>query len=883
MRFYFQLAGLLIVSILKAGSSFDTVSNGAMNADTLLFRANEFFGSAKKQDITTAVSANNISIYAWADQRDGILQVYAQLYDAQGTPIGTNFRVQESENYYTQAYYPSVAAMGDRFLVVWINTVGEYHLSGQLIADDGSFIGSNFSILDDMGRYGYYPSVASNDSLFLVAWSDRRNGSTYDVYAQLIDEDGYKHGDNFKVHSTTQNDAKYYPTCAISPDGVMGFTWYAYNQSFGGYGIGFSCMTNDTLIIDFPDSNFVDNPDVKNAYRPDITYTDSSFILTWYQYNNGYFIAGQVVDRAGHKKGNNFLIDDSYSGSQYYPSVAPLSDTTYTITWWQATSDNHLIYARNFQSDSAIADAFLITPEDESTTHTISGLHTRSNSQGHVSTAWITLPTSSTYNYEVWSMAYLDSGNVLRDKTLVNDDVNSGNLEYPDIAVDDNGHISMVWQAPHPYSPTVITRTYSDQGNALIESKTLPAGGRAYTPYVAAGPDGTFMTIWKQSSGAWEIYGALLNTQGDTLKGPFLISTNEKNSYINEMNIVSDRKNHFLVVWTQSYEKYRILGQLLDTEGNLTGNNFLISPDTTIHHYTPGATIDTSGAFAVTWLGISSPNHIYMRRFDKSAQPIDSVYQVSDDDKEYPYYAALSSNDSGRAVIVFRAYESGKTSLYFQRFQNLFSDDFYFDGPNRLLWYSNNQQGNHPSASMNNKGITAIAWEAFSSSDNQIYSAVLMPDDTTGTNIFRLLNKPDMSQTNPSVEIRGNKIYYAFQSNHELSHGFNIYGLILNLEDPTTSLGDGKSVAASIRLQANYPNPFNPLTRIAYTLNKRDRISLKVYDIRGRLVRTLYEGWQESGNHYADFNAAGLASGLYFYTLKTSSGYHKTRKMMLLK
>ncbi len=84
------------------------------------------------------------------------------------------------------------------------------------------------------------------------------------------------------------------------------------------------------------------------------------------------------------------------------------------------------------------------------------------------------------------------------------------------------------------------------------------------------------------------------------------------------------------------------------------------------------------------------------------------------------------------------------------------------------------------------------------------------------------------------------------------------------------------------RLYQNYPNPFNPSTTIRYELRQQGRVSVKVYNVLGELVATLIDGQETAGPHEAVFDARRLASGVYFYTLRTG-GFVKTGKMMLLK
>ncbi len=87
----------------------------------------------------------------------------------------------------------------------------------------------------------------------------------------------------------------------------------------------------------------------------------------------------------------------------------------------------------------------------------------------------------------------------------------------------------------------------------------------------------------------------------------------------------------------------------------------------------------------------------------------------------------------------------------------------------------------------------------------------------------------------------------------------------------------------------NYPNPFNPSTKIRYTVPsvtlsgvEGSFVTLKVYDILGTEIATIVNEEKPAGSYEVNFNAAGLSSGIYFYTLQAGN-YVETKKMILLK
>ncbi|HQH56910.1 MAG TPA: family 43 glycosylhydrolase [Candidatus Marinimicrobia bacterium] len=86
----------------------------------------------------------------------------------------------------------------------------------------------------------------------------------------------------------------------------------------------------------------------------------------------------------------------------------------------------------------------------------------------------------------------------------------------------------------------------------------------------------------------------------------------------------------------------------------------------------------------------------------------------------------------------------------------------------------------------------------------------------------------------------------------------------------------------SFYLGQNYPNPFNPVTRIKYSVPKAGYLTIKVYDVMGREVATVFDGVQQAGNYTAILDGSNLTSGIYFYKMETN-GFVETKKLVLLK
>lgn len=92
----------------------------------------------------------------------------------------------------------------------------------------------------------------------------------------------------------------------------------------------------------------------------------------------------------------------------------------------------------------------------------------------------------------------------------------------------------------------------------------------------------------------------------------------------------------------------------------------------------------------------------------------------------------------------------------------------------------------------------------------------------------------------------------------------------------------GAPLVRTFSLAQNYPNPFNPLTQIRYAVAGDGYVTLRVYDMLGAEITTLYAGFRRAGEHVATFDASGLPSGMYLYRL-TAGNLSSTKKLVLLR
>jgi len=127
-------------------------------------------------------------------------------------------------------------------------------------------------------------------------------------------------------------------------------------------------------------------------------------------------------------------------------------------------------------------------------------------------------------------------------------------------------------------------------------------------------------------------------------------------------------------------------------------------------------------------------------------------------------------------------------------------------------------------------------------------------ENESGVHYFRTNENHGLQVQPVAIDERGTRIY---GEKSEI-----VFALCKNIE---TETGIKK---VPIKLMRNYPNPFNPITTIHYSVFRQSRIELAVYNLRGERVAKLYNGEQNVGEYSATWNATGFSSGMYFAELR---------------
>ena len=134
----------------------------------------------------------------------------------------------------------------------------------------------------------------------------------------------------------------------------------------------------------------------------------------------------------------------------------------------------------------------------------------------------------------------------------------------------------------------------------------------------------------------------------------------------------------------------------------------------------------------------------------------------------------------------------------------------------------------------------------------------------------------------PIAEIRYEaNVGIRFGGTEYIIHNISVSGFA-NSNYWVVSVDKPAELPTDYSISQNYPNPFNPTTTIQFAIPKDEYVKLVVYDITGKVVKELVNGYKSAGKYNVEFNASGYASGMYYYKIEAGA-YKSVQKMMLMK
>ncbi len=319
------------------------------------------FTTNSQQYPSIAALADGGFVVTWtSSNQDGSGRgIYAQRYNANGTPVGAEFRVNTATP--SDQSFSSVAALdGGGFVVTWqsfINPLGSnFDIYHQRFDSDGNAQGTEARVNTNTFGAQTLPSVAALDGGgFIVTWNSDQDGSGIGIYGQRYNASGASVGAEFRVNTTTAN-SQANPSVASLANGGFIVTWASSFQDGSGSGIyGQRYDASGALA----GSEFRINTTTAGdqTYPSVAALADGGFIVTWQSFGqdgSGWGIYGQRYSASGAPAGTEFQVNTQTLNWQYYSSVAALDDGGFIVTWSSEDGGGWGIYGQRYAGDGSV-------------------------------------------------------------------------------------------------------------------------------------------------------------------------------------------------------------------------------------------------------------------------------------------------------------------------------------------------------------------------------------------------------------------------------------------------------------------------------------------------------------------------------------------------
>lgn len=857
--------------ILNKNTSGNPIEPPVLKNDFMVNTLDGAYGSDQYSG-KVAMDGNGNYAFTWLDKRNEQTEIYAQFFDSNGNRIGSNFKVNEGTLFGNNAPYLAANKTGD-FVIAWLQSFST--VVAQRFTNTGQKVGGNIIVNTISGWNTMEPCVAvDNDGSFIIMWALEQGNGIYQVYARLIDSTGTPSGNEKTINDPSNN---------LSSIGQGKF-----------------------ISID----------------------ASGSYYLCWSSYGGTNFskIYLQRLNRQGNKIGSNIEVSSSQDSSDhYFPEIVTTDDGYSFIIWWKELRNQIKsgASARIYSSDSSfVTDEIIISEPD-----VFGDYYTTTTDKDSI---FLYVSSSSTRPY---FQRINKSGQFVGDTVGVGYNLNNINyIQIRDISEIMNDRFIIASDAAQRTDLNIYLQEYDDNLLPVGESKKINddfAGSRQRFPYVKFNKQGQSIVLWEDGkNGRKDLYAQIYDENFNPVNQN--IQINEVSTdywFLHNKEVQSFSDGTFIIAYTGSDQYYNdmVWLQAVSPSGEKIGNNILVKDKVYDQQYELAINVNSNDELLLCWYYRYGS---YLKIFDKNLNPISSVknfMKYSSTQGFQPYTISVDTNFNVFAAwknFDFVSYTSGNQIFgeFFDRNGRPGTTPFLIDSTNTYIMKikcKNDGNENYvlvykdeynyyikrkyhldkdyeftdrlESYSYAPTSMNIVQFDnqkVFITYNNSLNVLGFYANDNRHSSEFYYLHQYEYIDTYyddyngiNSADIYNNKLIFTFESSRNAGTSSDIWANVRTIENINFNKELFFAPVSSDYLYNNYPNPFNPKTKITYQLLAYHNVKLSIYDILGREVKVLVNENQGKGIYEVEFNASGLASGVYFYRLEA---FDTTIKKMIL-
>ncbi len=771
--------------------------------------------------------------------------------------------------------------------------------------------------------HSYCRAISDGAGGMIVAWEDFRDGDMA-IYAQKIDAYGNQAWtiDGVPVCTTPYPQSQPF-LCSDGAGGAIivwedyrASNWDVYAQKIDADGI---TQWADNGIGISTGTSYQDHP----RLAPD---GSGGAVIVWADDRNGNWdiyvqsVSADGILGPGWMSGGLSICSEA--ANQFSPAIIEDGLGGTIVAWRDDRMGSQSIYMQMLDSDSN--KLWTVTGVACDAVNVVRG-DPRLISDGYGG-AIVTWRDGRTIDYNIYAQRLDVSGSILWGSSAVAVCGATDHQYYPEIVADGMHGAIITWQDNRVIDNDIYAQKLDPNGTRLwgtngIPISTLP--GYQKKPQITTDGAGGAIIAWEDSRyGDGDLFIQHIDTDGITqwTSGGAFLSTVSPGDQTRP-SIVSDCDGGAVVAWddfrggvysdifAQRFERNGLWGypspnitDIQDVSGDQGGQVVVVWQASRLDY---GGVGDTDRY--TIWRGL--PPATVMTLYDKVAGGLDLPQAVPGSDGSRYYFKEVGGTISGWEYIGEEPADGG--AAYFFLVPTLYDSSATTDGihdfmviahSSALFWESETESGysvdnlppSQPSGtqaeqSFDPEGLT-LTWDDNTEIDLLQYNIYRSdPDDPT------MSRNPGAISSYFFLASTEDATYFDGEWRWNSGFAYKITAVDRNgNESAPDSIGSGDvtgddlpDTPAANYLSQNYPNPFNPVTNIQFGLKESSAVTLKIYDVSGRLVRDLVSGRLEPGIYNESWDGTddrghGVASGVYFYSLSTGS-FTGRKKMVMLR
>lgn len=842
----------------------DTIVPPLIKDNFLVNSLQSNYGSSQ-YNLHGAVDGSGRSAFAWLDSRNGVTDIYAQFYDANGNSSGGNMKVNDSLLIGNNSPYVAANRQGD-FVIIWLQNFSD--VKAQRFTYTGEKIGEVIQVSSNYAQNSEVPSAAvNNDGSFLAAWAGEQGDWQFDVYTRFIDADGNPGPVQMTINDSNKPSTSigFFKHAAVDSNGNYCVTWSSYGQG-GSSKIYAQRLNRYGQLVG--GNTLVSDPDIStDCIFPSVTSTaDGKFLIAWVL--DGTYPELSSVGTRLYNKDGAFISDIfNFNDSLYYYTGFNVSsdyDSSFYLLWGSYNN------VQKIKSDGTLSGpaVTLIPPEFYGSYLSINGITDVINNGFY---AAFTGYLRSDAN--VYIQKYDTSIKVQGSLKLLNNDTESASQKKPAVKFNGYGESIIIWEDSRNGGNDLYARVLNSDFNFVGEdiklNETEMSYGQVTAKDIQAFSDGSFVIMFVTYGES--IYKELrlqkVGRNGEKVGGNIMIKNDlyddgKISSAVSKDDKLSLCFYNMYGGWQVVYNKNLVpassVKQIITSPYDNLLAPFTVSIDSSLKLFAVWQTYEYNTQTASKILG-----SFYNENGSVDVPPfvIDSsygeVYHLACGNEGNDYM--LAYNTPYRLKII-RNYAGSKSAEY-KTSINL----NYPVSPLNVITFSNRK-----------------FYMLFL--NDQHVNGYFANDNKRTSQLYKLhpFNEIDYWDNDlRNAAIYGEEMLSAYEDYLLDGTGGDIWANVRRLKDVKFDEEIFYEPASSDTLYVNYPNPFNSTTKITYQILAYHRVKLAIYDILGREVRVLVNQEQAKGIYEVNFNSAGLASGIYFCRLEAFDT--SVRKLLLLK